>query len=149
MVMELPKSTPNVLIQHDFGIGDLHLDIIMEKIILAVQVIKLNDNRIVKRLLRQMLKRKVEGFCTEVVCDLKMLGLDDLYVLSSKDNIRKYLKKEIIEINKKVMQRKMLAGTKSTMVLTKGFNFDGKVKKYLTNLPFREARAVFMVREHE
>jgi len=32
------------------------------------------------------------------------------------------------------------------MVLTKGFNFDGKVKKYLTNLPFVEARAVFMVR---
>ena len=37
----------------------------------------------------------------------------------------------------------MLTGTKSTMVLTKGFNFDGKVKKYLTNLPFVEARAVF------
>ena len=65
----------------------------MEKIILAIQVLKLNDNRIVKRLLRrQMLKRKVEGFCREVVCALKMLGLDDLHVLCAKDNIRKYLK---------------------------------------------------------
>jgi len=43
----------------------------------------------------QMLKRKVEGFCREVVCALKMLGLDDLHVLCAKDNIRKYLKKEI------------------------------------------------------
>ena len=37
-VMEIPQSTPSVAIQYEFGINNLELDILSEKVILAIEL---------------------------------------------------------------------------------------------------------------
>ena len=51
-----------------------------------------------------------------------------------------------MELQSKEMFKRMLLCSKMDGVLLNGFNFDGKPKKYLYELDFLEARAVFMVR---
>ena len=41
-VLEMPTSTPNVAIQYEFGIGDLHLELVLEKLVLAGEVLQLS-----------------------------------------------------------------------------------------------------------
>ena len=44
------------------------------------------------------------------------------------------------------MVEQMLRESKTDRLLLHNFEFNGKVKKYLLDLPFHEARAVFMLR---
>ena len=47
-VLGLPSSTPSVAIQYEFGINNLSLDVLMEKVILAAETLKSDDTRIAK-----------------------------------------------------------------------------------------------------
>ena len=79
-VLQVPAATPSVAIQYEFGVNDLTLDILLEKIVLAVETLKLEDNRLSKRILEAMLKKNVPGFCTEVAkaCEIFQVSLDTL-----------------------------------------------------------------------
>ena len=65
-VMEMPTSTPSSAVQHDFGVIDMDLEIEMEKLILATEVLKMDEGRIAKRLLLRMLMKDIPGFCMQV-----------------------------------------------------------------------------------
>ena len=145
-VMQLPLSTPSVAIQYEFGVNDLSLEILMEKIIHAVQTLNSDDNRISKRLFSRMYEKKVPGFCTEVDEACKVLNVSFEDCLVRKD-IRSFMKKKVLEIQTKQILEQMLLSSKMDQALLVGdFKYDGKVMKYLCELDFDDARAVFMAR---
>ena len=111
---------------------------------------KLNseDGGVGQKLLVSMIQNKVPGFCTELdeALDVMDLQADDALLKRSRMDIRNTLKKKIIAIQKERLLQKMLTESKADRILLNGFNFDGKMKSYLSELPFQEARAVFMLR---
>ena len=144
-VLQVPAATPSVAIQYEFGVNDLTLDILLEKIVLAVETLKLEDNRLSKRILEAMLKKNVPGFCTEVAkaCEIFQVSLD---TLKNENNVREVLKKKATEIQSFQLLNKMMASSKTDKVMLNGFSYDGTAMKYLTELEFQEARAIFMSR---
>ena len=56
------------------------------------------------------------------------------------------MKKKIVVMQKERLVEKMLSESKSDRILLHNFHFDGKPKRYLTELPFEEARVIFMLR---
>ena len=56
------------------------------------------------------------------------------------------MKENVIEIQRKQLLNQMVLSSKTDKVLLSGFDFDGKMMKYLQELEFDEARAVFMTR---
>ena len=143
-VMEMPTSTPSSAVQHDFGVIDMDLEIEMEKLILATEVLKMDEGRIAKRLLSRMLMKDIPGFCMQVKEVAKHFDTS-FEELVDKRNVRVFLKKKIIEIQGKVLFKKMIAEVKTGGILL-NFQFNGKMMKYLTELPFENARIVFMFR---
>ena len=117
-----------------------------KKIILAYDT--LNHDGLGSKLLREMMKRNVPGFCIEVKEALKIMDLDENseLLLKNGEKIREELKKKIISIQKERLVENMLQESKSDRLLLHNFHFDGKTKRYLKELPFDEARVVFMVR---
>ena len=111
----------------------------------AVKTLQSDDRRIAKRLFSALFEKQVPGFCTEVTeaCKILKVSFKDLL---EKSDIRTYLKKVVIEIQGKQLLQQMLLSSKMGRVLLSGFKFDGKVMKYLCELDFADARAVFMAR---
>ena len=144
-VLEVPSSTPSIAIQYEFGINDLSLDVLSEKIILAVQTLKLDENRISKQLFEKMFEKNVSGFCSEVRETCEIFGVSFCDLLDESD-LRKRMKEKVLEIQGKQLLSSMLLSSKSDRVLVNGFKFDGKSQKYLSELDFPEARAVFLAR---
>ena len=144
-VLHLPLSTPSDAIQKEFGINDLSLDIMIEKVILAAETLNREDDRIAKTLLKALMDKDVDGFCTEVkeVCEVLGIGFDEL--IGEKD-VRKKLKQRVIHIQEQEMYKRMMIGSKTDGVLLNGFSYDGRTMKYLVELDLIEARAVFMIR---
>ena len=147
-VMDLPYSTPSTIIQYEFGVTDLELDTYMEKIILAYDMLNTEAESVGKRLLFNMIQNKVPGFCSELDEALDKMGLkaDDELLKKSGAEIRCSLKKKIIVMQKERLVQKMMTESKADRILLNGFNFDGKIKLYLSELPFEEARVIFMLR---
>ena len=56
------------------------------------------------------------------------------------------MKQKVLEIQKKQLLKQMLLSSKMDRVLLSGFKYDGKAMKYLYELDFVDARAVFMTR---
>ena len=144
-VLQLPSSTPSVAIQYDFGINDLTLDILMEKIILAVTTLKLDESRLSRRIFEAMFKKQIPGFCTEVTEACSILGVSVEVLVAEKD-VRQVLKKKVIEIQSGELLKRMILGSKMDRVITSGFSFSGTMMKYLSELNFWQARAIFMSR---
>ena len=144
-ILEVPQSTPSVAIQYEFGVNDMSLDVIMEKIILAVETLNRDEMRISKNLLSIMMEKKVPGFCTEVseACRLLGVSLDDLLM---KKDVRQFLKRSVIKIQSGVLLKRMLLSSKMDNVVMEGFKYDGSAKKYLRELKFSDARVIFMSR---
>ena len=144
-VLQVPSATPSVAIQYEFGVNDLTLDILLEKIVLAVETLKLDGNRLSKKILEAMLEKKVPGFCTEVIeaCEIFHVSLD---VLKGENDVRGVLKKKAVELQSIQLLGRMMASSKTDRVLVNGFSFDGNIMKYLIELDFFEARAIFMAR---
>ena len=146
-VLEVPQSTPSIAIQYEFGICDLDLEVLMEKVILAVQVVQLNDNRVGRQLMEALMVKNVGGFCSEVVDACLTLKIGNFSDLIGITHIRKYLKKKLVELQKEIVFMRMLESTKMNGILLRENNkFDGKMKPYLKNLNFQDARSVFMLR---
>ena len=146
--IELPYSTSTSVIQYEFGVTDLELDTYMEKIILACEVLNDETDSVAQKLLCNMLQNKVPGFCSELDKALEIMDVhaEDALLKKKRQEIRCSLKKKIIEIQKCRLMQKMMLESKADRILLNGFNFDGKMKSYLRELPFKEARAVFMLR---
>ena len=144
-VLQVPAATPSVAVQYEFGVNDLTLDVLLEKIVLAVETLKLKDNRLSKKIFEAMLCKKVPGFCTEVIkaCEVFQVSLD---TLKNENNVREVLKKKAIEIQSIQVLNRMISSSKADRVLLNGFSYDGTAMKYLTELDFQEARAIFMSR---
>ena len=144
-VLELPFSTPSVAVQYEFGINNLSLDVLLEKVVLTVKTLKLDNNRISKQLLEKLMKMKVTGYCSEVeeACKILQVKLD---VLIKCKNVRKVLKKVVVKLQGDDLLRRMLLNSKTDKVLLNGFQYDGLGKKYLSELHFNDARLIFMAR---
>ena len=144
-VMQLPSSTPSDAVLYEFGVNDLSIDILSEKIILAAEVLNKDDNRICKQLLKALLEKKVDGFCTEVyeACDVLDTSLEEL---DGNQDIRKTIKCKALALQQTELFKRVIVCSKMDKILLSGFQFDGQIKKYLLELDFEEARAVFMIR---
>ena len=118
----------------------------MEKVVLAFNTLK--SDGLVKRLLANMLEKKVLGFCVELIAALKTFGLtvDSLENFEDGKGLRELLKKKIIQLQNDRLVEEMMAESKTDRLLLHNFHFDGKAKRYLMELPFEEARAIFMLR---
>ena len=79
-VLELPRSTPTDAVKHDFGVIELTNEVQLESVLLAVNVMESDDERIAKRLLSPMLKKEVPGYCSHMTAILQkfQLTLSDL-----------------------------------------------------------------------
>ena len=71
---------------------------------------------------------------------------DDQLLMQDGKKIRKELKKKVIDLHKEKLVEKMLDESKCDRVLMHNFEFNGKVKRYLVELKFEEARAIFLLR---
>ncbi len=144
-VLELPSSTPSDAIQYEFGVNDLTLDILMEKVILAVLTLKSDETRISRQLLSALMSKNVPGFCSEVIeaCGILEVSLDELAAV---DDIRKFLKKKVVKIQARELLKRMTLGSKMDRVIVNGFSFDGSMKSYLLKVNYIESQAIFMTR---
>ena len=102
-------------------------------------------DRIAKKLLTELLPKNVKGFCSELneTCSLLNVSLES-YV--GEPDVRKKLKDKLVEIQAIELFQRMALSSKMDKVLLSGFKYDGSAKKYLMELDFVHARAVFMVR---
>ena len=144
-VMQVPASTPSAAILYEFGITDLVFDVLMEKVILAVSTLKCNEKRISKQLLEAMLVKQVPGFCTEFLeaCTILEVTLESLLKV---EDVRKELKKKVVQLQAAELLKRMVVSSKMAKVIFEGFTFDGNMMKYLYELNFVEARAIFLSR---
>jgi hypothetical protein len=145
-ILEIPYSTPSSIVKYEFGITDMGLDCHLEKIVLSCNT--LNIGGIGKDLVSAIMVKNVPGFCTEVKEAMKMLNVaeDDQLLKQDGKKIRKELKKKVINLQKEKLVEKMLGESKCDRVLMHNFEFNGKVKRYLVELKFEEARAIFLLR---
>ena len=144
-VLQLPMSTPSDAVQYEFGVNDLSFDVMVEKIILAVETLNNDDERVAKKLLQSLMEKQVDGFSTELIDVCEVLNVSFNKMLEETD-VRKKLKSRIIKVQEQELYKRMLSSSKMDGVLLNGFCYDGKVKNYLLELDFIEARAVFMMR---
>ncbi len=148
-VMQLPYSTPSLIVQYEFGIIDLDLEVLMEKVLLYFDTLKHDSSSIGRELLIKMMSNNVPGFCREVKEALQILdmcGDIDTFLEMDKDKLRKTCKDKLITIQERRIMEKMMEGSKSDNLLLQDFRFDGKLKDYLYQMPFEEARVIFMLR---
>ena len=68
----------------------------MEKVILAVETLSCNENRISKRILEAMMIKNVPGFCTELVEACQILDVSVEKLINEKD-VRSMLKKKVVQ----------------------------------------------------
>ena len=146
--MELPFSTPSIAIQYEFGIVDMDLEVCMEKVLLYYEMTKKDERSVGKKMLNEMMKKKIVGFCTEVESAFCTLHLDEEKPDPAKSmkEIRQIIKTKLVELQQRRVMDGMMEASKTDAMLMQNFVFDGKVKKYLTHLQFEQARAVFMLR---
>ena len=143
--MRIPNATPSAAVQYEFGINDLVLDILLEKVVLGVETLKLEEDRISKQILKLMLEKKVPGFCTELLEACEILGVSIDYLINVED-VRELLKKKVIEVQSSQLMTRMVVCSKMDRVILGGYSFDGRMKRYLSELDFYQARAIFMGR---
>ena len=143
-VLELPRSTPTNAVKHDFGVVDLTNEVELERVLLAVNVLGMSDERIAKRLLNPMLTKEVPGYCSQLTVILQkyQLSLSDLVDVTK---AREICKEKIVRYEKIMLQQSMMTASKTDAILL-NFAFDGKMMKYLQELPFLEGRIIFMFR---
>ena len=144
-ILEVPGSTPTLAIIHDAGIVDIDLEVEMERIILASDVMQMEDSRISKKLLGTMMAKGIPGFCTSLSAAMKAVGVENLDVLKGNANQRKVLKSMLVKVQRQRLVDDMMKASKTDSMLL-NFSYDGYMKKYLIQLPFQEARMVFMLR---
>ena len=76
-------------------------------------------------------------------CQILDVSLEKLLCRS---DVRSFLKKKVIEIQAAELMKRMMVSSKMDKVIFSGFCFDGTMMKYLNELDFKHARAIFMSR---
>ena len=61
-------------------------------------------------------------------------------------NVREFLKNKVTKIQSSVLSNKMLMSSKMDRFIVNGFEYSGKSMRYLNELSFLQARAIFMTR---
>ena len=117
----------------------------MEKVILAVETLRLDENRLSRRIFEAMFNKQIPGFCSEVVEACSILDVSIERLVTVKD-VRQVLKERIIHIQSGELLKRMVISSKMDRVITGGFKFNGKMMRYLSELNFQQARAIFMTR---
>ena len=110
-VMQLPYSTPSIMVQYEFGIIDLDLEVLMEKVLLYFDTLKHDSSSIARELLEKMMSKNVPGFCSEVKDALQTLDMSgdmDRFLEMDKDKLREICKNKLIIIQEKRILKKML-----------------------------------------
>ena len=112
--------------KYEFGITDLALDVLMEKVILGVQTLKCDDVRISKQILESLLRKNVPGFCTELkeACDIFEVSMESLINAS---DVRHVLKEKVNKIQETELMKRMVGGSKMDGVILEGFVFEQHV----------------------
>ena len=89
--------------------------------------------------------KNVPGYCSELAeaCEILDVSLDKLVLIK---DVRKALKKKVLEIQSRELLKRMALSSKMDRVIFSGFSFDGLMMNYLNELSFEEARAIFMTR---
>ena len=90
-VLEVPYSTPSSIVKYEFGLTDLDLDCYVEKIVLASNTT--NKKGLGGKLLSEMQKKDVPGFCVELKEFIAALGISDDAEFLMKDG--KEIRKEL------------------------------------------------------
>ena len=92
-----------------------------------------------------MLKKKIPGFCSEVIeaCNIIGVSIDELL---SENDVRQVLKKKITEIQSGELLKRMTLSSKMDRVIIGGYGYKGNMMNYLSKLNFWQARAIFMAR---
>lgn len=88
-----------------------------------------NNKKICKQLLKKMMEKKIPGFCTQVDKYLSLFGCNSIEELSKKINIREYVKKEAIQIQKEKLFKELMLKTKTNKIVI-NYEFNGKPLKY-------------------
>ena len=143
-ILELPRSTPTNAVKHDFGLLDLVSEVELEKVLLTAAVMEMDDSRIVKRLLTAMMDKRVPGFCTQVIDLLHKYEITIDMIHKVKDR-RAFVRGVVIGYEKRKLFKSMMMGSKTDIMLT-NYCFNGRMMKYLTELPFPEGRIIFVFR---
>ena len=145
--MEMPYATPTSAVKYEFGLMDIDLEVEMERVILMSDIMK-KENSVAKLLWQRMHEKNVPGFCQDLAHALLMFGLDkdDEILAKEGKEIRKIIKRKIIKIQADKLAKKMLEESKTDSLLLNDFCFNGQMKWYLIELPFEEARVIFMLR---
>lgn len=131
-VLQLPQSTPSDEILYEFGINELSLEILLEKIILAIDVLNKDDDRVAKKLLTELLPKNVNGFCSELsdACRMLNISLDEFKGVA---DVRSKLKTKLIAIQATELYKRMVVSSKMEKVVLSGFKFDGSGMRYRTS----------------
>ena len=92
-----------------------------------------------------MFEKDVPGFCTEVkeACSIFNVLFQEIV---KNDDVRESMKKKVIEVQGRELLQMMMVSSKTDRVLLNGFKYNGRCQRYLKDLDFREARAVFLAR---
>ena len=76
-------------------------------------------------------------------CKILNVSIDELVEVN---DVRKVMKEKVLNLQQQQLFKRMSVSSKMDKILLSGFIFTGKAMKYLTELDFEEARAVFMIR---
>ena len=119
----------------------------MEKVLLAVKVLKSDDSRVAKRLLQVNLQNNVSGFSRQVVeiCE-NVFGCSLEAMVVMDGDLRSILKEKLICKQGERLRTQMLSQSKTDGLLMNSFNFNGKMKKYLELEATKNFSGVFLSR---
>ena len=80
------------------------------------------------------------------ICDKhRFVEIENIEYLENIDDERKLLKRKLTEIQRRRLVESMMKASKTDSMLL-NFSYDGGMKGYLLQLPFNEARIIFMLR---
>ena len=142
-VLEVPQSTPALAVQHELGFVDMDLEVEMERILLYYAVEEMDDKRIVKPLFKSMFDKNVPGFCSAVNNAITIFNLKENPI--DIEDKRKDLKTRMVQIQRDRILKAMLISSKCNGLIL-NFDYDGKMKRYMKVLPFKEAQIIFLYR---
>ena len=92
------------------------------------------ENRIARQLFSKLFEKKVNGFCTQILTDLQCLRIADLDRVIEEANPRKFLKEKVVDLQREELVKGMMLASKTDSLLL-NFDYDGKMKSYLRDLP--------------
>ena len=114
---------------HDFGVVDIENEVEMEKVLMWLRIVEMDEGRILKRIAIPMMEMEVPGFCSEIKKLLEKydVDVDGLKTVSDK---RQWMKRKIQEYQKQKLLKEMMFGSKTDNMLLH-FDYDGKMKRYI------------------